>query len=356
MPDSQSFSVFSSRRHRATVLLEQRNIPALLVSDLKNIQYLTGFSGSNAALLLGSEGRHILSTDGRYDTQIRLQTGEPADVDIVVVNDIFQPMLGKKFSIEASLPVSMAEKCGHPDVVSGLVEELRLVKDESEIDVLRTAGHLADSVWEAFLAEGGIKEGITELEAAAKLEYALRMSGADGLSFDTILASGVNGAKPHAGVSQSVIVPGLVTVDFGVYYQGYASDQTRTVCVGEPDEQAAAVYDTVYRAQKAGEAILKPGVKLKDVDTACRSVIEEAGYGQYFVHSTGHGVGLDVHEAPRAAATVDDSVVLVEGMTLTVEPGIYIPGQTGCRIENTYVITADGAESLNPSPTELRIV
>lgn len=351
---------FQQRRQRVAERIETGGEAALLVTDLKNIQYLTGFSGSNAVLLLRADGSSVLGTDGRYDTQIRLETGAPQDIDIRVENRLLPLMKdvagSAGFAVEPSLPVGSARELGDPSVLPGAVEAERLVKDEREVRALLAAGELADSVWTQFIADGGIREGLTEIEAAADLENRLRLAGAEALSFDTILASGENGAKPHAGVSRDKIVPGLVTVDFGIYLNGYASDQTRAVCVGEPDELAQEVYDIVYRAQKAGEEVVKPGTSLRAVDSACRDLITDAGYGEYFVHSTGHGVGLDVHEAPRAAAGVDEQSILEEGMTITVEPGIYLPGKTGLRIENTYVVTKEGHISCNASPTELVVV
>lgn len=351
------------RRKAVANTIAEAHAHALLITDLRNVEYLTGFRGSNAAFLLRADGTGIVATDGRYATQIALQTGEPDDVEIMVESNIvralnarFQEETEQTLRVEPGMSLGQARALGDPEIISNAVEQARLIKDDAEIQALRAAGQLADSVWQQFIAEGGIREGMTEIEAAADLENRLRKAGADSLSFDTILASGINGSKPHAGVSKDVIVPGLVTVDFGVYLDGYASDQTRTVCVGEPTDRDFELYDTVYRSQKAGEAILRPGTGLREVDSACRQIIESAGYGEYFVHSTGHGVGLDVHEAPRAAQTVDEADKLQEGMTLTVEPGIYLPGDTGLRIENTYIITADGAESLNASATELIVV
>ena len=356
----EAIANYDSRRQRVAERIRSADEAALLVTDLKNVQYLTGFSGSNAVLLLRADGTSVLGTDGRYDTQIRLETGAPENIDIRVENRLLPLMKdiagSAGFAVEPSLPVGSARQLGDPNVLAEAVETERLVKDEREVRALLAAGELADSVWTQFIAEGGIREGLTEIEAAADLENRLRLAGADALSFDTILASGANGAKPHAGVSKDQIVPGLVTVDFGIYLDGYASDQTRAVCVGEPDQLAREIYDIVYRAQKAGEATVRPGTSLRAVDAACRDLITEAGYGEYFVHSTGHGVGLDVHEAPRAAAGVDEGSILEEGMTITVEPGIYLPGKTGLRIENTYVVTKDGHISCNASPTELVVV
>ncbi|WP_291480167.1 aminopeptidase P family protein [Corynebacterium sp.] len=332
----------------------------LLVTDLKNVRYLTGFSGSNAAVLLDTAGNVTLATDGRYDTQVRQETAGSPGVDIRTTRDLLGELKSVAgdgpFAVEPGMPVAAARELGDPPVLDGAVEDARLVKDAAELDALREAGRLADSVFAEFIAAGGIREGITEIEAAADLEYRLRAAGADGLSFDTILASGVNAAKPHAGVSRDVIVPGLVTVDFGVWLDGYASDQTRTVCVGEPDALSTELYDLVHRSFSAGVEAVRPGAGLFDVDRVCRDIIAEAGYGEYFVHSTGHGVGLDVHEAPYAASRTPKDRTLAESMTLTIEPGVYLPGRTGLRIENTYIVTADGAESVNPSSTGLQVV
>lgn len=351
---------YSSRRAAVARTIAAAGHRHLLVSDLKNIRYLSGFTGSNAALLLGTDGTGTIVTDGRYGTQIRQQTTSSPGLDIRITRDLFGELTrvaGEEgYAIEPGLPVGAARGLGDPEILAGAVESARLVKDDAELDALREAGHLADAVFTEFIAAGGIREGITEIEAAADLEHRLRSAGADGLSFDTILASGTNGAKPHAGVSRDVIVPGLVTVDFGVWLGGYASDQTRTVCVGEPDALARELYELVHRSFQAGVETVRAGVGPFAVDKACRDVLEEAGYGEYFVHSTGHGVGLDVHEAPSASVRTDPAETLVAGETLTVEPGVYLPGKTGLRIENTYIVTADGAESVNPSTTELQVV
>lgn len=329
----------------------------LLVTDLKNIRYLTGFSGSNAALLLDADGNGTLATDGRYDTQVRQET---SDLDIRITRDLFGELRSVAgdagFAIEPGMDVATARTLEDPPILARAVEDARLIKDRSELAALRAAGNLADEIFGEFLDDGGIREGVTEIEAAADLEHRLRAAGAEGLSFDTILASGTNAAKPHAGVSRDIIVPGLVTVDFGVWLDGYASDQTRTVCVGEPDSLSEELYELVHRSFTAGVGVVKPGTALFDVDKTCRDIIDAAGYAEYFMHSTGHGVGLDVHEAPYAASRTPRDRFLAEGMSLTVEPGVYLAGRTGLRIENTYLVTADGAESVNPSGTELRVV
>jgi Xaa-Pro aminopeptidase len=353
---------YASRRAAVARTVAEAGHKNLLVSDLKNIRYLTGFSGSNAAVLLNADGAATIVTDGRYDTQVRQETasGPASPLGIIISRDLFGELTrvagDAGYAIEPGLSVGEARTLGDPAILAGAVESARLVKDAAELDALREAGRLADTVFTEFLAAGGIRAGLTEIEAAADLEHRLRAAGADGLSFDTILASGENAAKPHAGVSRDVIVPGLVTIDFGVWLDGYASDQTRTVCVGQPDALSRELYDLVHRSFSAGTDAVRPGAGLFAIDKVCRDIIADAGYGEYFVHSTGHGVGLDVHEGPNAASRTDESETLVAGETLTIEPGVYLPGKTGVRIENTYIVTDDGAETVNPSTTELQVV
>lgn len=350
-------SAHATRRETVAAAVAAAGHRNLLVTDLKNIRYLSGFSGSNAALLLNADGHGVFATDGRYDTQVRQET---SGLDIRITRDLLGELSAAAgedgFAVEPGMSVADARELGDPPILAGVVEDARLVKDATELDALRAAGELADTVFTEFLDGGGIREGITEIEASADLEHRLRAAGADGLSFDTILASGTNAAKPHAGVSRDVIVPGLVTVDFGVWLDGYASDQTRTVCVGEPDGFSREIYDLVHRSFSAGVEAVRPGAGLFAVDKVCRDIIDDSGYGEYFVHSTGHGVGLDVHEAPYAASRTPEDKTLSEGMTLTIEPGVYLPGRSGVRIENTYIVTADGAETVNPSATALRVV
>lgn len=351
---------YGARRAAVARSISSANHAHLLVSNLRNVRYLCGFTGSNGALLLGADGAVTIATDGRYDTQVRQETASSPELDIRITRDLFSELAGVAgvagFAVEPGMSVEDARLLGDPEIFSGAVEAARQVKDEVELDALREAGRLADTVFTEFIAAGGIREGLTEIEAAADLEHRLRAAGADGLSFETILASGTNGAKPHAGVSRDVIVPGLVTIDFGVWLDGYASDQTRTVCVGAPDALARELYDLVHQSFQTGVNAVRPGAGLHDIDAACREVLTVGGYGEYFVHSTGHGVGLDVHEAPYAAPRTPPEDILQAGETLTIEPGLYIPGKTGLRIENTYIVISDGAESLNPSTTELQVV
>ena len=197
--------------------------------------------------------------------------------------------------------------------------------------------------------------GRTERQIAADLEYRMRKLGSERVSFDTIVASGPNSAKPHHGADDRVLVSGdLVTIDFGAHLRGFNSDCTRTFAVGEPNELSREIYDIVLRAQEAGVKAAVPGAKLVDVDAACRDIITEAGYGEYFVHSTGHGIGLDVHEGPAAAQTGKGE--LAEGMTLTIEPGIYVPGKGGVRIEDTLIITSGAPKIITAFPKDLQVL
>ena len=239
--------------------------------------------------------------------------------------------------------------------ISGVIEDIRLVKEPYELERLREVAVIANTAFQELIDENLIRAGRTETEVAADLEYKMRLHGAERTSFETIVASGPNSAMPHHEPGARVLEEGdIVTVDFGAHAAGYNSDTTRTVVIGHADDFATEIYNIVLKAQLAGVAAAIPGAKLSDVDKACRDIITDAGYGEYFVHSTGHGVGLDLHESPYAAASGQGE--LVEGMTLTVEPGIYVPGKGGVRIEDTLVITAGQPENLTHLVKDLTIV
>ena len=345
----------AKRRERALTLMKERGIDHFLVTNLTNVRYLTGFSGSNAVLLL-SQDKTLVATDGRYTTQIGKEAPEvTARIERNCLKALRDEVDGE-VAIEGSVTVSDAKALEPYTIVNGLVEELRLIKDQAEIDALQKAADVADKAWLSLLEDGVIAEGVPEITVAAELEYRMRKFGSDGVSFDTIVASGTNGAKPHHSASTDTIPAGLITIDFGVWVDGYASDQTRMVSVGEPEGEAKTILETVKKAFDAGCAAVKPGAKLQQIDKVCRDIIDEAGYGEYFVHSTGHGVGLDVHEQPGCSHATDPEKTVEPGMTLTIEPGIYVPGLTGARIENTLVITDDGAYALNKSNTQVHIV
>ncbi|QMV85397.1 aminopeptidase P family protein [Corynebacterium hindlerae] len=354
---------FLTRRRALSAKLAGQRIDSMLVTHLTHVRFLSNFSGSNAALLVNKDLTAKICTDGRYTTQI---SEEVPDIDALIERNSASALLAtvtgpRRVGFEADyVSVAQLEKlkeAAGDDIVlvpvTGVIEELRLLKDATSLERLRDVAALATGCLEQLLA-GPIK-GRTERDVAAELEYLMRKAGAERPSFDTIMASGENSAKPHHGAGDRVIQDGdFLTIDFGAHDRGFNSDMTRTFVVGEPSEQQREIYNLVLQAQLAGVAAATPGTALSDVDKACRDIIEAGGYGDYFVHSTGHGVGLDVHEAPYAAKTSEG--VLEEGMTLTIEPGIYVPGVGGVRIEDTLIITGGAPEIITVMSKDLRVL
>ena len=356
---------YPDRRRAVAAELAAQNVDSILVTHLTHVRYLSGFSGSNAALLLNKDHLARISTDGRYTTQI---AEEVPDIDCILgrpcADTVLKEITGpRRVGYEADyLTVTEYERlqqaCGEGVElvpVRGIIEKSRLVKDSGELDGLRSIAALASQAYEDMLAAGEVAVGRTERDIAADLEYRMRKLGAERPSFDSIVASGPNSAKPHHGADDRVIEAGdLVTIDFGAYANGFNSDMTRTLIVEHTTDFTKEIYDTVLQAQWAGVKAATPGTSLRDVDRACRDIIKAAGYGDYFVHSTGHGIGLDVHELPYAATTGTGE--LAEGMTLTIEPGIYVPGKGGVRIEDTLIITSGEPEIITKVSKELRVV
>lgn len=356
---------FLTRRRALSARLAGQRIDAMLVTNMIHVRYLSGFSGSNGALILAKDLTAEIATDGRYRTQI---AEEVPDIEAVIARPCPEALLGRiegprRIGFEADY-VSVAqletlqEAC-QEDVtlvpVTGVIEEIRLRKDPLERERLTETAALAGRAFEELLDAGELAVGRTERDVAADLEYRMRRLGAERTSFDTIVASGPNSAKPHHTPGDREIQHGdPVILDFGAHYRGFNSDMTRTVVMGEADDFVREIYDVVLRAQLAGVAAATPGTPLVEVDRAARAVIEEAGYGEYFVHSTGHGVGLEVHERPAAARTGTGE--LAEHMTLTIEPGIYIPERGGVRIEDTLLITLGEPQIITPVSKELRVV
>jgi Xaa-Pro aminopeptidase len=343
-------------------------IDALLVTRLPNVRYLTGFTGT-AALLLVRPDDLLFVTDGRYAQQAAEQLGA-AGVEASI--ETRPTRAGQREALAAA--ASDLERVGleahgvtwaqqrwfasecftGAEVVptEHLVEELRLVKEPAEIARIRAACGLGDEALAAVLA--AFRDRPSERDVALALEFEMRRRGASGVSFDPIVASGPNGAKPHARPTRRRIEPGeLVVLDFGCVVDGYCSDMTRTVCVGDPGPDARHLYEVVRASQAAGRDAVRAGAGCVDVDRASRGVIEAAGWGDAFVHGTGHGVGLEIHEAPRIAPSADGT--LKAGSVITVEPGVYLPGVGGVRIEDTLAVTDDGAEPLTTSPKELLV-
>ncbi len=350
----------AARVGRVRAALPDAGCDALLVTELANIRYLTGFTGS-AALLVLLPDELVFVTDGRY----RDQSAEELATAGVEARREVTPGPGQREVLEATTRdvsklgleaahVSWAAARSYGDALASelvptedLVEALRAVKDVGEVARIEAASSIAD----AALAEvrTRLAEGPTEREFQFELDAAMRAGGADDLSFETIVASGPNGAKPHARPGHRRIEDGdLVVLDFGALVDGYHSDMTRTVLVGDASTTQTRMLDVVRRSQAAGVAAVRPGVDCAEVDRACRDVIAEAGWADAFLHGTGHGVGLDIHEAPRVAANAAGTLAV--GHVVTVEPGVYLPEHGGVRIEDTVVVTPDGCRPLTAAP------
>ena len=338
-------------------------IDGLLVTSPFNRRYISNFTGSSGAVLIGAEKAKFI-TDFRYVEQAQKQCSgfEIVKHEGPIVNKLAEEVksLGiRKLGFEQDY-VTYAEYKTYEQTfktelvpVSGMIEKLRLIKSDAEINILKKAADIADAAFRHII--GFIRPGVTEVEVANELEFFMRKAGATSSSFDIIVASGYRSAMPHGVATEKVIEKGdMVTLDYGALYQGYVSDITRTVAVGEPDPQLKEIYHIVLEAQRRGVRALKAGMSGKAADALARDYIAEKGYGDYFGHSTGHGIGLEVHEGP--ALSIRSETVLEPGMVVTVEPGIYIPGLGGVRIEDDVLITADGNEVLTHSTKELLIL
>lgn len=356
---------FSNRRRALAARCAAQRVDMVLVTDPTNVYYLTGLASSNAAILVGKDLSARLATDGRYATAASI---EAPDVPAVIRRDVGPALLEEVsgayrigFEAHAVNYVQLQElaRAAGDNVklipLDGEVEKLRTQKDFLELEALREVAGIGNRAWAQLLESGVLTPGNSEKRVAAELEYLMRLEGSERTSFDTIVASGENSAKPHHSASDRVLESGdIVTIDFGAHLAGYNSDMTRTVSIGQPSSQLREIYQVVEEAHAAGIAASVAGQQAADVDAASRSIIDRAGYGEYFTHSTGHGVGLDVHEAP--SANTRSVEVLAESMTLTIEPGIYVPGVGGVRIEDTLIITAGRPEIITQGSTELQVL
>jgi len=352
---------YRKRQHRVSQALDVRHLDALLVTHMPNIRYLCGFTGS-AGMLLVADGRSTFFTDGRYREQGRSEV-QGAGVVVPkgpVLDAVARAVAvsrvktvgveGEHMSVAAETKVArILRSKARVRQTRRLVEEHRMVKEPAEVERLRAAVRLGSSLFDKAVAV--IRPGVTERAVAAELEYAARCAGAAGMAFETIVAAGRRSALPHGLASlQPIPRRGFVVLDFGVILAGYCSDMTRTVYVGKPGAEARRLYQAVWDAQQAAIAAVRPGRTVGEVDRAARSVLRRAGLARYFTHSTGHGVGLEIHEPPRIAREEED--VLRPGMVITIEPGAYVPGYGGVRIEDMVVVTSTSCEVLTPTTKE----
>ncbi|HEY4458436.1 MAG TPA: Xaa-Pro peptidase family protein [Pseudonocardiaceae bacterium] len=362
------------RRNALRGALSDDGLDALLVVDLCNVRYLTGFTGSNAALLVhaqdhsGDERRTLLCTDGRYQTQAAEQV---PDLEVLIDRICDVALAGRAAAHPGAYGVvgfesqhvtvdgldTLAPAAGGVQLrrAPWLIEGLRMVKDEDEIEAIRMACAAADRALAGLIEHGGLRPGRTEREVARELDGRMLDHGAEAVAFETIVATGANSAIPHHRPADAELRTGdFVKLDFGALVAGYHSDMTRTVVLGAPQDWQREVYQLVAAAQAAGRAALAPGREFRSVDHAARDVIERAGRGPEFTHGLGHGVGLEIHEAPALSKTGDGR--LSAGMAVTVEPGVYVAGRGGVRIEDTLVVRSDAPELLTLTTKDLVVI
>ena len=355
------------RRRQSAVCeaLRRASCPGFLVTHLPNIRYLCGFTGSAGVLACRLEGRgagrFAFFTDGRYAQQVRTEVkgartriarGSALQAAVAWLQGCsFLGVEADHMTVsQRALAAAGGRKGPRLKETCGLVEGLRMLKEEEEVEQIEAAVVLASSLFDGLLPS--ILPGVAESRVAAELEYAARRAGAQGMSFETILAGGARSALPHGRASsQPIPNNGFVVLDFGVILSGYCSDMTRTLYLGRPTARARGMYEAVREAQQAAVQEVRPGVLAGQVDAAARRVLQRSGWGRYFTHSTGHGVGLEIHEPPRLGR--GEKEPLQAGMVVTVEPGIYVPGEGGVRIEDMVVVTAEGCRVLTPTTKEL---
>ena len=340
--------------------LVELGVDAAVIVEPANVRWLTGFTGSNGTVVVLGAADALLVTDARYAEQAPAELAEAgcsSEVEVVVARGAAAAVADRlddaaRLGLEDSISWGgQIRWCGAVDAetvpLDQVVDSLRAVKNRAELVRIEAAARIADEALET--ARPLLRPGVAESQVQQALDDAIRSGGASGPAYDTIVASGPNGALPHARPTDRKLQAGdLVIVDVGAVVDGYRSDMTRTFVLGEPSERAAAMLDVVSRSQAAGVAAARPGVEAGEIDSACRSVIDEAGMADAFVHGTGHGVGLDIHELPRVGSGC--GAVLQAGNVLTVEPGVYFPGVGGVRVEDLLVVTDDGCRPLTRYP------
>jgi Xaa-Pro aminopeptidase len=355
---------FELRRRSVAAQLSERKLDALLVAFSPNLRYLTGFTGSNGNLLL-LPGKGILFTDPRYQIQVaqevtcqvHISKGPLVPDVMAAISRLGLRRIGYEparmtcdllESLQGRLPMKSTLV-----PVNGWVEGLRMIKSAEELALIRRSVDTNSRAFEAAVQR--VKPGMKEQDLAAELEYRMRRLGAEKPSFETIVAGGARSALPHAQPTGARLANGqLVVVDMGALQDGYCSDMTRMLFLGTPSSKVKRTYRAVLEAQLAGIDAVRPGVTTARVDAAARNVLKTFGLAEAFVHSTGHGLGLEIHEPPRIGKK--DKTKLAPGMAITIEPGVYLEGFGGIRIEDTVVVTETGCEILTPTPKALRII
>ncbi|MBA4020725.1 MAG: peptidase M24 family protein [Gordonia sp.] len=356
----------SARRDLLRAQLDAAGVDAVLITDLINLRYLTGFTGSNGALVVTAAGADTISTDGRYLTQVSEQA---PDLSAIIARDCPRALIedlsgsGARIGFEKHIVTVATHQRLVPLLAGGetlvgvapLVEELRIVKDEYEVEQIRTACQAADLALADIIADGLLVPGRTERQVARALEWAMFERGAEAISFETIVATGANSAIPHHRPTDAELSSGdLLKIDFGAVVEGYHSDMTRTYVLETVQPWQRDIYEVVAAAQLAGREALEPGVEAVGVDAAARSIIDDAGFGEYYVHGLGHGVGLQIHEAPSIGAL--STGTLPCGAAVTVEPGVYLPGRGGVRIEDTLVVRDGEPELLTTTDKTFTVI
>ena len=353
--------MFQVRINKLREKLSEYTLDGLIVSKSENIYYTTGFSGEGLAIITG---QNYIITDFRYTEQAKSETIGFEIVEIgsglshfSIAYNLLKDLGLSTIGFEShSLTVKEYDKLvSHFKNINlvktnGLIEELRVTKDANEITFIKTAQEITDKAFEHIL--DFIKPEVSELDLVAELEYLMKKNGSEKVAFETILVSGSKTSLPHGIPSDRKIQPkDFITIDFGARFNGYCSDMTRTIIIGKPSEEQLSIYNTVLNAQIRALKLIRPGLKGKDIDNVARKYIAEQGYGKYFGHGLGHGVGLEIHEEPRLSPKGE--CVLLPGMVVTVEPGIYIENFGGVRIEDMVVITEEGCENLTHSEKRL---
>jgi Xaa-Pro aminopeptidase len=358
---------YKGRLVRSRLALDQNRLDALLVTHLPNISYLCGFTGS-AGVLVVSQLEYLFFTDGRYTEQahqevkgVRIKILPGKSGAVAAADWIAKQKSWRRIGIDAA-HMTVAERGAFAKTLAGkarlvaappIVEHMRMVKDPEEIARIRAACHLGVALFDRLLKV--VRPGVSETQVAGELEFETRQLGAQQMAFPTIIAGGSRSALPHGRASQAKLpLRGFVVCDFGVILADYCSDMARTLHLCSPPKEARRVYQAVLEAQQAALDAVKPGATVGEVDLAARKLLQKQGLGEFFTHSTGHGVGLEIHEAPRIAAGQPEP--LRPGMVITIEPGAYVPGKWGVRIEDTVVVTDSGYEILTPCSKELMLL